>query len=117
MSRTAGTRYRRGGGLVEPPVRPEPELEEAFDRLVEEGSTRLARSELFTENFLVPVTAVAARHGSLPALIRLWLVSLVANLAGGWGIAWLVCQALPDLHDTAAESATHYAHLGVNLHS
>ena len=31
----------------------------------------LARSELFTENFLVPVAAVAARHGTLGGLARL----------------------------------------------
>jgi formate/nitrite transporter FocA (FNT family) len=43
----------------------------------------LARSELFTENFLVPVTARVAGHGSWPQLVRLWLVTLAANLAGG----------------------------------
>jgi formate/nitrite transporter FocA (FNT family) len=43
----------------------------------------LAGSGLFTENFLVPVTARAAGHGSWPRLVRLWLVTLAANLAGG----------------------------------
>jgi formate/nitrite transporter FocA (FNT family) len=43
----------------------------------------LARSELFTENFLVPVTARVAGRGSWFELIRLWLVTLAANLAGG----------------------------------
>jgi formate/nitrite transporter FocA (FNT family) len=32
----------------------------------------LARSELFTESFLVPVTAVAAKHGRVRDLARLW---------------------------------------------
>jgi formate/nitrite transporter FocA (FNT family) len=159
---------RDGPGLSRPPVEPEPELEEAFDRLVDEGSVRLARplstlvvtgllggidvgtgvlaylivdhatgstvlaglafsigfvalllarSELFTENFLVPVVAVAARHGSLRGLARLWVVTLLCNLAGGWGIAWLIMQAFPALHDTAVEAGTHYADLGVNLRS
>jgi formate/nitrite transporter FocA (FNT family) len=114
--------------------RREPEVEEAFDRLVSEGSNRLdrplvpllatgfvggidvgigvlaylvvyhetgqpllaaaafpigfialllARSELFTENFLVPVTARIAGRGSWPQLVRLWLVTLAANLVGG----------------------------------
>ena len=40
----------------------------------------LARSELFTENFLVPVTARAAGRGSWWQLWRLWLVTLAANL-------------------------------------
>src|SRR5690242_18775093 len=105
MERTPAAR------LTEPPEVPEPELDDAFDRLVDEGTVRLARpwpsllvtgllggidigtgvlayllvvhatgspilgglafsigfvalllarSELFTENFLVPVAAVVA---------------------------------------------------------
>ncbi|MEU9830415.1 formate/nitrite transporter family protein [Streptosporangium sp. NPDC048047] len=168
MSESPESGYRHGDGLTQPPVEPEPELEDAFDRLVDEGSGRLARpwstlvvtgllggidigtgvlayllveeatgstilaglafsigfvalvlarSELFTENFLVPVAAVAARHGSLGGLARLWAVSLVANLAGGWGIAWLIMQAFPRLHPTAVKAGTHFAELGVNLRS
>jgi hypothetical protein len=37
---------RQGSGLGHPPVVPEPELEEAFDRPVGEGCARLARSWL-----------------------------------------------------------------------
>ncbi|MFB9239398.1 formate/nitrite transporter family protein [Plantactinospora siamensis] len=150
------------------PVRPEPELEDAFDRLVEQGTDRLARpwpallvtgllggldvgtgvlayllvehatgqpllaglafsigfvalllarSELFTENFLVPVAAVAARHGTLLELARLWAVALVTNLAGGWLVAWLITRGLPELRETAIEVGTHYGHLGINLRS
>jgi formate/nitrite transporter FocA (FNT family) len=149
-------------------VEPEPDLEEAFDRLVGEGKGRLARpwltlvvtgllggidvgtgvlayllveeatgstilaglafsigfvalllarSELFTENFLVPVAAVAARRGTVAGLARLWAISLLANLVGGWGIAWLIMKAFPQLHATALEVGTHYADLGVNLRS
>src|SRR4051794_23666510 len=32
----------------------------------------LASSELFTENYLVPLAAVAARRSSLPQVARLW---------------------------------------------
>ncbi|WBB71930.1 formate/nitrite transporter family protein [Micromonospora sp. WMMD1128] len=150
------------------PERPEPELEEAFDRLVEEGDTRLARpwpaliatgllggidvgtgvlayllvehvtgqpllaglafsigfvalllarSELFTENFLVPVTAVAARRKSLGSLLRLWAVTLAGNLVSGWLLAWLIVTGLPGLRETAIESGRFYADLGVNLRS
>ena len=49
----------------------------------------LANSELFTENFLVPVTSVAARRASPIAVLRLWLGTLVANLLGGWTMALL----------------------------
>ncbi|NIZ91949.1 formate/nitrite transporter family protein [Kineococcus rubinsiae] len=153
---------------TERPAEPEPEVEDAFDRLVEEGEDRLerpllplvsvgllggidvgtgvlaylvvehqtgstllaglafslgfvalllARSELFTENFLVPVTALVARRGSVAKLLRLWGVTLVANLLAGWVITWLIVQALPDLHPTVLTSAQHYADLGYDLRS
>lgn len=147
---------------------PEPEIDEAFDRLVGEGRARLrrpiwtllptgilggidvgigilayfvvlektgnslwaslafstgfvalllARSELFTENFLVPVTAAAAEKGSWPQLLRLWAVTLVTNLAGGALIIWVILTARPDLEPVARETGEHYAHLGVSLSS
>ena len=150
------------------PGREEPEIEDAFDRLVDEGATRLkrplislaatgflggidvavgvlaylvvksetgnsllaalafsigfialllARSELFTENFLVPVIAVVAKEGSIGALLRLWLLTLVANLAAGLAMAGMTMVALPDLKATAIEAGSHYAHLGVSWRS
>ena len=74
----------------------------------------LARSELFTEDFLVPVAAVAAQRGSLVGLLRLWSSTLVTNLASGWIIGFLVVSAFPDLQETAVEAATHYFELGTN---
>jgi formate/nitrite transporter FocA (FNT family) len=151
-----------------PGERAEPEVEEAFDRLVSEGSDRLARplpsllatgflggidigvgvlaslvvdektgqpllgavafsigfiallmarSELFTENFLVPVTARVAGRGSWSQLVRLWLVTLAANLAGGFLMAAMIVTALPELRSTAASLGRHYATLGVSLRS
>lgn len=148
--------------------RDEPELEEAFDRIVDEGRDRLgrpllplvatgllggvdvamgvlaylvvehetgqpllasvaftigfialllARSELFTENFLVPVTAVASGMGTWPRLLRLWLVTLVTNLAGGFAMAGMIVIALPELRGTAAASGLHYATLGTSWRS
>jgi len=150
------------------PARREPEVEEAFDRLVSEGSDRLARplvpllatgflggidvgigvlaylvvyhetrqpllaaavfpigfialllarSELFTENFLVPVTARVAGRGSWLRLARLWLVTLAANLAGGLVMAGLIVAARPDLGSTAASLGRHYATLGISWRS
>lgn len=77
----------------------------------------LAHSELFTENFLVPVTALAAGRGSVWLLLRLWAVSLVGNLAGGWIVSWLIVYALPDLRPTAREVGGKYAALGITGHS
>jgi len=68
----------------------------------------LAHSELFTENFLMPVAAVVAREGTVLQLVRLWGGTLVANLAGGWVFMWLVVQAFPQWHATLSESAHHY---------
>jgi len=147
---------------------PEPAVDAAFDRLVEEGDERLsrpllplvgtgllggidvgtgvlayfvvqhythnpllagiafsigfvalllARSELFTENFLVPVVNVAAGHRNIWALLRLWSITLVANLLGGWAIAWLIVTGRPDLKETAVLVSDHYFELGINLHS
>ncbi|HWC26656.1 MAG TPA: formate/nitrite transporter family protein [Solirubrobacteraceae bacterium] len=42
----------------------------------------IGRSELFTENFLVPVTTVAARRRGMRSLVRLWALTLLGNLAG-----------------------------------
>lgn len=150
------------------PHHPERDLEEAFDRLVHEGETRLgrpwlpllatgllggidvgtgvlaylvvrhetgndllaalaftvgfvalllARSELFTENFLVPVVTVVADRGGVVSLVRLWAVALAMNLAGGWVMALLIIAALPDLKGTARDAGTHYAELGVGAGS
>jgi formate/nitrite transporter FocA (FNT family) len=137
----------------------EDELEEAFNRIIDEGSQRLHRdwrevlvtgffggtevavgvlaylavlhatgdhllaglafsigflalllghSELFTEGFLVPVSTVAAKRASVRQLAKLWGGTLVANLAGGWLIMWLIVTAFPDLRDKTVESAAHF---------
>ncbi len=61
----------------------------------------LGRGELFTENFLVPVTTVITRKASLRQLGRLWGVTYAMNLVGGWLIAALIVLAYPALHETA----------------
>jgi formate/nitrite transporter FocA (FNT family) len=151
-----------------PGAREEPEVEDAFDRLVTEGRDRLtrpllpllttafvggidvglgvliylvvkaqtgngllaalaftvgfvalllARSELFTENFLVPVIAVVAREGSIRQLLRLWVLSLAANLVAGYAMAAMIIVAEPGVAATAIETGAHYAHLGVTWES
>ncbi|TQJ09711.1 formate/nitrite transporter family protein [Lapillicoccus jejuensis] len=165
MSRPSG-----GSDDVVPPKgsRDEPELEEAYERLVTEGHQRLdrpllalvstgllggvdvgvgvliylvveaktdnpllasvaftvgfvalllAKSELFTENFLVPVISVIAKAGSLLQLVRLWGVTLATNLVAGLAMAAMIVVALPDVRDVAATAGSHYAHLGVSWRS
>ena len=68
----------------------------------------LARSELFTEGFLVPVTAVVSGRAGLGQLGKLWGGTLVANLAGGWIFTWIIVAAFPQLKATAIESATPF---------
>ncbi|BBZ33539.1 formate/nitrite transporter family protein [Mycolicibacterium confluentis] len=77
----------------------------------------MAKSELFTENFLVPVAAVVAKEATAGALARLWGTTLVTNLAAGWFIAALLMLAFPDLRRTAAETAADYANLGTTWQS
>lgn len=77
----------------------------------------LARSELFTENFMVPVTARAAGRGSWFQLGRLWVVTLAANLAGGLAIAAMVMNSVPGLGPTAVSLGRYYATLGISWHS
>jgi len=69
----------------------------------------LAQSELFTENFLVPVAAVTAQRASILQLLRLWGGTAVTNLAGGWVMMGLIMAGQPKLRTTAVEIAHEYA--------
>jgi formate/nitrite transporter FocA (FNT family) len=73
----------------------------------------LARSELFTENFLVPVITVVVRQATLGRLLRLWAVTLAANLAAGWLITGLIMAGYPELDHVAVQSGAAYAKLGI----
>jgi len=75
----------------------------------------LAKSELFTEGFLVPVTAVVSGRASGAQLAKLWAGTLVANLAGGWLVMWLVVHALPELGATAIESGRAFVDAPLDL--
>ncbi|MCC9173946.1 formate/nitrite transporter family protein [Arthrobacter sp. zg-Y179] len=75
----------------------------------------LAHSELFTENFLMPVAAVAAKEGSIRLLAKLWGGTLLANLAGGWIFMWIVMQAFPQWAPTVATSASHFTEAPFSL--
>jgi formate/nitrite transporter FocA (FNT family) len=77
----------------------------------------LAKSELFTEGFLVPIAAVAAREARWGQLVKLWAGTLVANLVGGWCFMWLVMRAFPEWAPTVIESARHFAEAPPSLQS
>lgn len=161
-----GDARRRQLGDNDAPV--EEEIEEHFERIVEEGAQRLARSwssmlvtgtfggmeigvgvmaylvvmhethnhllaglafgigmialllaksELFTEGFLVPIAAVAAKEASVRQLLRLWGTTLVMNLVGGWIFMWIVVQAFPQWKPDLEEAARHFVDAGFTLQS
>src|SRR3954447_12218899 len=55
----------------------------------------LGNSELFPENFLVPIAAVAAHRGEWPKVLRLWGGTAVTNLIGGGGVVALGLRCVP----------------------
>jgi formate/nitrite transporter FocA (FNT family) len=75
----------------------------------------LARSELFTEDFLVPVTTVIARQARARMLLRLWVGTLLANLVGGWIFTLLIIKGFPQWESTAIEAGAHYVQLGLGV--
>lgn len=77
----------------------------------------LAHSELFTEDFLMPIAAVVARDGRLRDLAKLWIGTLAANLVGGAIMMWIVTRAFPEWSSTLAESAEHFVDAPLDLQS
>jgi formate/nitrite transporter FocA (FNT family) len=53
----------------------------------------IGRSELFTENFLVPVGTVLQGQASVAQLVRLWTVTMVGNLIGIVVLALILTRA------------------------
>lgn len=52
----------------------------------------VGKSELFTENFLLPVTGVLENRGTVRQLTALWAVTLTGNLLGAFVFALLVSR-------------------------
>ncbi len=77
----------------------------------------LAKSELFTEGFLVPITAVAAKEASISQLMKLWGGTLVMNLVGGWAFMLIVVQAFPEWKPELAAAAMHFVDAGFSWQS
>lgn len=72
----------------------------------------LAKSELFTEGFLVPIAAVTAKQATIGQLGKLWGGTLLANLVGGWIFMALVMTAFPQWTTTVITAAEHYVDAG-----
>lgn len=77
----------------------------------------LAKSELFTEGFLVPITAVVSKEASVGQLMKLWGATLVMNLVGGWLFMWIVVQAFPQWTPELADAALHFVDAGFSWQS
>jgi formate/nitrite transporter FocA (FNT family) len=80
-------------------------------------SLTLARSELFTEDFLVPIMTVVARKARPISVIRLWSVTLASNLLGGWVVTGLIMIGFPSLTAVAVSSGHYYVNLGIGWRS
>ena len=77
----------------------------------------LANSELFTENFLVPIAPIAAGRARVRSLLRLWLGTLIMNLIGGWIITLIVDAALPEVRPVAITLGERFVHQGIGTTS
>ena len=71
----------------------------------------MANSELFTENFLVPVVAVAAGKAGPLAILRLWAGTAFTNLLAGWVMMGLVVAGVPHVRAAAIAVSQHYTDL------
>ena len=77
----------------------------------------LGHSELFTEGFLVPITVAVAGEATAWQVLRLWIGTAVANLAGGWALTYVAMKAYPDLHQTAITSGSFFIDSGIGARS
>lgn len=76
----------------------------------------LANSELFTENFLVPFSAVMADKAGVAEVWRLWIGTAVTNLAGGCLMVLIILTGNPEVSDTAIELGRTFVDRGIGLH-
>src|SRR5690625_6082910 len=76
---------------------------------------KLAHSELFTEEFLLPLNAVIAGQATWLQVVRLWVVTLVTNLLGGAAFAWLIVLGLPDRSEEHTSELQSRGHLVCRL--
>ncbi len=76
----------------------------------------IGRSELFTENFLIPIAAVIERRGSPGRLARMWTITGVANLVGLTIVSFLFATdgvLEPAAREAAGKVADTFAQRGL----
>jgi formate-nitrite transporter family protein len=66
----------------------------------------MGKSELFTENFLVPTSAVLARRSRVRSLLRLWALTLTGNMIGAVIVAKII--SLEAYHGVPAVHTVDY---------
>jgi formate/nitrite transporter FocA (FNT family) len=72
----------------------------------------IGRSELFTENFMVPISGAVRREAGGAALVRLWIGTLLGNLLGLAILALILSRAglvPPEALDAAGSVAETFA--------
>ena len=67
----------------------------------------IGKSELFTENFLVPVTSVIAKKNKIGSLFKLWSLTLIGNMAGIFIFALAIAGSLNQLVPSFVVSHIH----------
>lgn len=75
----------------------------------------MAGSELFTENFLMPVTAVVIGQATWGEVVRLWFGTALMNVAGGLVMVFLMMTASPELADAGVEAGAHFVDRGLGI--
>lgn len=75
----------------------------------------LGQSELFTENFLIPVAAALRDKRSVRSVFRVWGLTGLGNLVGGWVIMAIIVLAIPRISesDVLLETAYHFVEMGI----
>jgi formate/nitrite transporter FocA (FNT family)/protein-disulfide isomerase len=71
----------------------------------------MGRYQLFTENTLTPVTLVLTRIASIPRLLRIWGVVLVANVLGAGLVAYVLATTsvfTPEMAEVAYGIGDHF---------
>jgi len=71
----------------------------------------MGRYQLFTENTLTPVTLVLTRIASIPRLLRIWGVVLLANILGAALCAYVLATTgvfTPEMAEVAAGIGQHF---------
>lgn len=68
----------------------------------------IGRSELFTENFLVPTAAVIARRERMVKLLKLWFCTLLGNFIGAVAVARIL--SLEYYHGVPSVDTVNHIH-------